>query len=153
MGDQIILSTKHLPLVIPKPPKYLPKFLGPFRILQVINRNAYDLPPTFKRLHNVFNITFIEPYVASSSTSSDTIPIVHGNIEHIIENILGHKRYKKNYKNFVQYQGDSPNQAIKEPVSQLVSDNNIISNKLQDYLTTHNLIQDFNTFYPQYKLN
>ena len=88
-----------------------------------------------------------------AASSSNIIPIVHDNLEYIIENILGHKRYKKNYKFFVQYQGDSPSQVINEPVSQLVSDNDIISIKLHEYLITHNLVQDFQTLYPQYKLS
>ena len=152
-----MLSTKHLPIQSSKPPKYLPKFIGPFKIIQVINSNAYkiDLPSIYSRLHNVFNITFLEPYVASSTTTPASTPhiTIHDNLQYVIENIVGHKRYKKNYKFYVQWQGDSHSQATKEPVTNLISDNDTVCNKLLDYLTHHDLLTDFQQLYPRYKLN
>lgn len=65
-GDLVYLSTRNISFDTPS--KFTPKYVGPFKILEVLARgNAarLDLPATFKarRLHDVFNVSLLKPYV------------------------------------------------------------------------------------------
>ncbi|KAF0774850.1 hypothetical protein AaE_001450, partial [Aphanomyces astaci] len=63
-GEFVMLATRNVPIKHAKlvnkdeKPKLVPKFIGPFKIIQVINPNAMklELPKSMKRLHNVFNV-------------------------------------------------------------------------------------------------
>ena len=50
-GDMVLLSSKHVRLQKASR-KLADKFLGPFEVLRVVNRNAYtlNLPPKYGRL-------------------------------------------------------------------------------------------------------
>eukprot|EP00961_Rhodomonas_salina_P268012 3621360-Rhodomonas_salina.1 len=57
MGDYALLSTADLALTSPS--KFTPKYLGPFKVLEVKARgNAVklELPPTMRRVHPVISI-------------------------------------------------------------------------------------------------
>ena len=65
-GDLVYLSTKNISFDTPS--KFTPKFVGPFKILELLARgNAarLDLPATFKarRMHDVFNVGLLKMYV------------------------------------------------------------------------------------------
>ena len=66
VGDQVLLSTAHLHLAGMKnrTPKFSHKFIGPFKIIRVVNDNAYELelPPNLQAKHSTFNITYLKPY-------------------------------------------------------------------------------------------
>lgn len=67
VGDEVLLSTRDLQLVTDKQRKRAAKltsrFIGPFRILRVINDNAYELelPPQL-RIHPTTNISKLRRY-------------------------------------------------------------------------------------------
>eukprot|EP00955_Chlamydomonas_euryale_P027654 291814-Chlamydomonas_euryale.AAC.1 len=68
VGDKILLSTENLELRPPgvdRAKKLLPKFVGPFTVTAVVGKGAYrlDLPRTLSRLHNVFNVCLLKPYL------------------------------------------------------------------------------------------
>lgn len=61
-GNLVGLSTRNLKLK--SSPKMTPKFIGPFRVLDVIGTSAYRiaLPNKYSRLHNVFPVSLLEPW-------------------------------------------------------------------------------------------
>ena len=66
VGDLVLLSTDHITLVgrhSKLTPKFLFKFIGPFKVARVANPNAYELelPPTWS-IHPVFNISRLKVY-------------------------------------------------------------------------------------------
>jgi hypothetical protein len=68
VGDQVLLSTENLSLAeVGQSRKLLPKFIGPFPVTKVVNRNAYrlKLPAAYKRLHDVFNVSRLREYNTS----------------------------------------------------------------------------------------
>eukprot|EP00955_Chlamydomonas_euryale_P119031 366571-Chlamydomonas_euryale.AAC.8 len=78
VGDQVLLSTKNLNLKTqgkdPQAKKLLPKFIGPFPVVEVVGLGAYRLqiPSHMSRLHDVFNVCLLKPYkraVTSQHTS------------------------------------------------------------------------------------
>ena len=68
VGDRVMLSTENIKLVgskeLGRAVKFAGRYIGPFRVEQVVNANAYrlELPPTFQ-MHPVVNITRLKQYV------------------------------------------------------------------------------------------
>ena len=62
IGDKVLLSTKHLQLK-DKPGKLHPIFVGPFRVIQEIERNAAKLGlPASMSVHPVFSVSLVRKY-------------------------------------------------------------------------------------------
>ena len=57
VGDLVWLKTEHLTLGAKLTRKLAPKWIGPFRIRQMINPVAFklDLPAKFSKMHPVFH--------------------------------------------------------------------------------------------------
>ncbi|KAF0707472.1 hypothetical protein AaE_013589 [Aphanomyces astaci] len=63
-GEFVMLAARNVPIKHDKlvnkdeKSKLVPTFIGPFKIIQVMNSNAMklELPKSMKRLHNVFNV-------------------------------------------------------------------------------------------------
>jgi len=71
VGDQVLLSTKNLKSTMVSnydSNKLLSRFIGPFKIIEIINDHAYKLDiPTSMKLHNVFYVGLLKPYVSSET--------------------------------------------------------------------------------------
>ncbi|KAJ9518314.1 hypothetical protein QJQ45_010218 [Haematococcus lacustris] len=65
-GDLVLLSTKNLRLKPGKARKLLPRFVGPFKVLHIVNNVAVklDLPPAMSRLHPVFHVSLLRKYTS-----------------------------------------------------------------------------------------
>ena len=63
VGDFVLLSTEGLQLRQGSN-KLCSRFVGPFKVIEVVNANAYklDLPPQLQALHPTFNIEKLKPY-------------------------------------------------------------------------------------------
>jgi hypothetical protein len=63
VSDEVLLSSRYIRTRrVYK--KLNDRFLGPFRIVEVISKNAYklDLPKQYERIHRIFSIALLEPY-------------------------------------------------------------------------------------------
>ena len=93
VGDKVMLSTKNLKLKRPSK-KLTPKFIGPFRVKDVVGRQAYELflPNMYSRLHPVFPVTYLEPYKERPNDSSEPdLPmpdLADENAEYEVEEIV-----------------------------------------------------------------
>jgi len=91
VGDKVFLSTINIKLKFKGSPKLLPKWLGPFKVTQVINPVAYRLElPNSLKLHNVFHISLLK--AARDRPGSTTIPppppeLIEGEWEFEVESI------------------------------------------------------------------
>jgi hypothetical protein len=68
VGDKVLLSTANLRFRQEgQANKLLPPWVGPFRVSEVINPNAYrlELPERWNRLHPVVNVSRLRPYRAN----------------------------------------------------------------------------------------
>lgn len=73
-GNLVSLKTKHLGINTLPSRKLFPKYLGPFRVHKVVNKNAYQLElPRHWRAHNVFHVSLLRPYV-SNGEAVDPLP-------------------------------------------------------------------------------
>ena len=89
IGDKVLLSTKHLQLK-DKPGKLHPIFVGPFRVIQEIRRNAakLDLPASMS-IHPVFNVSLLRKYYGDRLLPK--VVQVEDDAEYEIDSILCHQ--------------------------------------------------------------
>ena len=78
-----------------KPGKLCPQYIGPFKVLQMVRRNAakLELPPGMK-VYPVFNVALLNRYHGQHLLPNPIL--VDGNAEYEVAKILkhyGHPRY------------------------------------------------------------
>jgi hypothetical protein len=73
IGQPVLLSTKNLKFKHTRTRKLLPRFIGPFPIVQEVSSVAFRirLPKTL-RVHDVFHVSMLKPYKEGGTTSSST---------------------------------------------------------------------------------
>jgi hypothetical protein len=102
--------------------KLLPKWVGPFKVLDRVGDLAYklELPPTLP-VHNVFHVELLKPWRAGSREQPPPAPVVvDGEEEWHVEAILGHKVIKEGRKDptydfLVRWKGYGPTDDTWEP--------------------------------------
>ena len=89
VGDKVLLSTKHLQFK-DKPGKLHPIFVGPFRVIQEIRRNAakLDLPASMS-IHPVFNVLLLRKYYGDRLLPK--VVQVEDDTKYEIDSILHHR--------------------------------------------------------------
>jgi hypothetical protein len=101
VGSEVLLSTKHINVKMKGTPKLLPRWVGPFKVLQKVNPVAYklDLPASLK-IHPVFHASLLKAYEPGRVSPPPPPDVVDGEYEWEVEAILAHKdvqvRRKKN---------------------------------------------------------
>lgn len=112
IGDKVWLSARHVKTT--RPAKKLDhKFLGPYTVTEKISSHAYRLDlPSDVRIHNVFHVQLLEPYVENTiphRTQPPPPPLeVEGEEEYEIEAILDtkvDKRYLDSRRYLVKWLG------------------------------------------------
>ncbi|KAH9143472.1 hypothetical protein AeRB84_012535 [Aphanomyces euteiches] len=120
LGDLVMLATRNIPLKqhtlpIRTKSKLVPRPIGPFEIVEVINPNAMrlKLPPNMNRLHDVFNVDRLKHHVANSSRfSGRPIPKVtphilddEGEELFIVEALLKKRQFNRKTEYLVKWHG------------------------------------------------
>ena len=92
MGNYILLNTRNLPLWMVGMKKLAPLWVGPYKILEVVNSNVYKLAllTNLCLLHPVFNISVLKPYHGPVIPPPNTIQI-NGDLEYEVDEILAHR--------------------------------------------------------------
>ena len=103
VGDRVLLSTDHLRMVGSdrRTPKFACKYLGPFKVVRVVNDNAYELDlPAPLRIHPVLNASRLKEYRDGSSLFGSRPPanqrpppetVENGAEVYEVESILAHR--------------------------------------------------------------
>jgi hypothetical protein len=80
VGQLVLLSSKNLSWPASVTKKFVPKFLGPFKVLEVVGTVNYrlDLPATLP-VHPVFHISLLKPWVESDQ---ELFPSPRDNLDH-----------------------------------------------------------------------
>ena len=132
--DQVMLHTKNLKLQGTK--KLLPRWLGPFEILERIGEVSYKLalPKAMRRIHPVFHVSLLKRFKASVSGGESRPPMplfedVGGPVFEV-ERILSHRdmqqstgkgRRKKTVRQYlIRWKGYDSSNDTWEPESNLV---------------------------------
>jgi hypothetical protein len=76
VGDEVLLSTANIVIKTPGTQKLLPRFIGPFKVLQKVGKVAYklQLPQSMSRVHPVFHVSLLSAY-RSDGTVHPPAPI------------------------------------------------------------------------------
>jgi transposase InsO family protein len=107
-GEEVLLSTRNLHLRRAgdksSTPKLLPKWVGPFKILEVIGKGAYrlQLPDTMK-IHPVFHVSLLKTFRSNGSVQPPDPIIIDGEEEFELERILDHRFVKRGRKVCPEY--------------------------------------------------
>lgn len=122
-GDKVLLSTKNLKLKASGSRKFLPRYVGPFTIIKVINPVAYklDLPQSLK-VHPVFHIALLREYKEDPHHLYRAPPlpeVIEGQLEYEVEQILDHKKEGHSWVFKVRWKGYDPSSDTWEPESNL----------------------------------
>ena len=118
VGDRVLLSTDHLRLqgASQRTPKLTYKFIGPFTVTRVVNKNAYELDlPASINIHPVLNISRLKAYkdgtashphrVSSESRPSPVIEHEDGTESYEVESLLDRRGTGARREYLVEWRG------------------------------------------------
>jgi len=124
VGQRVLLNTKNLKVKSTGTRKFLPKFIGPFKILRKLGPVAYELelPPSYK-FHDVFHVSLLEEFHDSGDYQPPPPTVMlEGEDEFEVESILMHKTVKTHSNNkstklefLVKWRGFDAQHATWEP--------------------------------------
>ena len=128
VGNRVLLSTVNLNLQDIGPArKLLPKFIGPFPILECISTVAYKLRlPATMRIHPVFHVSLLRPYRASDRDDEARPPPleIDGEPQYEVEQLLEMRAIKRGRATkreyLVKWRGYPYYEATWEPEANLI---------------------------------
>jgi hypothetical protein len=126
-GDQVLLATRNLKFQSGVK-KLHPKFIGPFKILKMVGKNAakLELPPVYGRVHPVFHVSLFKTFKPSGTFSPlppspevvDGIPYYH--VEKILSSREKKSGRKKTFKEYlIKWEGYDDTHNSWEPAKNL----------------------------------
>lgn len=127
VGDQVLLSTEGLQLKQGSN-KLCSRFVGPFKITAVVNRNAYTLalPPQLQALHPTFNIEKLKLYRDGRTLfpgrpqpfnrpPPEVTAESNGDEQFVVESIMAQRRRGRAIEYLVAWKGYPPEENTWEP--------------------------------------
>ena len=89
VGDEVLLSSRHI-RTRRACKKLDDRFLGPFRIVEAIGKNAYrlDLPQHYGRVHRTFGVALLEPYTRREGQEPPLPVEIEGDEEWLVNSVL-----------------------------------------------------------------
>ncbi|KAG1940759.1 retrotransposable element [Pimephales promelas] len=132
-GQRVWLSTANLPLQS-ESRKLAPRFIGPFRIIKIINPVTVRLrlSSDLRRVHPVFHVSCIKPVIRPPSRPSCPPVRVEGVPVYTVRRILDRRRRGRGYQYLVDWEGYGPEERSWVP-SRDVLDPSLI----EDFLRSH----------------
>lgn len=136
VGKKVLLSTRNLRLLWTGTPKFMPRYVGPFQIVEQVNPTAFRLElPENMSVHNVFHVSLLKPYHDSGRYQPPPLPVfVENQPEFHVESILAHRStagYEIQY--LIQWTGQGPEHNTWENESDLTCDGSYHNSALTQY--------------------
>jgi transposase InsO family protein len=107
VGDRVLLATKFAQPKNVMGKKLLPKWMGPFTIVEKINEVAYrlDLPDNLK-WHSVFHVSLLRLYKDGGRVQPPPLPeIINGEPEYHVEKVLSHRLVRSHMEFLIKWKG------------------------------------------------
>jgi transposase InsO family protein len=131
INDEVLVSTENLnPEVYRNSPskKLLPKFAGPYKIIEKINEVAYklQLDANMNRIHPVFHISALKQYnkpedVERLPERPPPVDTDNAGDRYEVENILDSRIYRKQRQYLVKWKGYPQEDSTWEPIKNLTN--------------------------------
>ncbi len=115
MGEDVSLSTRNIPFKNPGTAKLLPKYVGPFKVLEKIGLCAYRLHlDENMKIHDVFHVSLLEPHRTDGRCQPPPVTL--------FEAVPAVREKRHNKKGFlVKWLGYGPEHNTWEPESNLTN--------------------------------
>jgi hypothetical protein len=135
VGDLVLLSTRNIALLgdAKRTRKFTSRFIGPYPVIQVVNKNAYklSLPPTMRN-HPVFNVSWLKKYhdgtaefpdrpVSQSRPPPESLD-QRGNELWEVQGILDHRTVRGRLEYLVEWRGYPVEESTWEPARSVLED-------------------------------
>ncbi|KAJ9514384.1 hypothetical protein QJQ45_012391 [Haematococcus lacustris] len=124
-GQLVLLSTKNLRMKPGKAKKLLPRFIGPFKVLEHVGPVAVrlDLPQAMARMHPVFHVSLLRPYTSEHPHLPPPVEWLDEAPLYEVEKLLAHRgvRASKARGYLVKWQGYDDSYNTWEPRNNLVN--------------------------------
>ncbi|KAJ9518316.1 hypothetical protein QJQ45_010208 [Haematococcus lacustris] len=124
-GQLVLLSTKNLRMKPGKAKKLLPRFIGPFKVLEHVGPVAVrlDLPQAMARMHPVFHVSLLRPYTSEHPHLPPPVEWLDEAPLYEVEKLLAHRgvRAGKARGYLVKWQGYDESYNTWEPRNNLVN--------------------------------
>ncbi|KAJ9522416.1 hypothetical protein QJQ45_008282 [Haematococcus lacustris] len=132
VGDSVLLSTKNLRNAPGRARKFLPRYVGPFKVTGKLGEAAYrlELPPTMSRLHPVFHVSLLKKYTGSQGFPPPPVMEWLEDAPHYeVHSLLSHRqvRFKKRMEYLVKWTGYDDTYNTWEPEAMLAGAPQILS--------------------------
>ncbi|KAJ9532418.1 hypothetical protein QJQ45_010564 [Haematococcus lacustris] len=132
IGDSVLLSTKNLRNAPGRARKFLPRYVGPFKVTGKLGEAAYrlELPPTMSRLHPVFHVSLLKKYTGSQGFHPPPVMEWLEDAPHYeVHSLLSHRqvRFKKRMEYLVKWTGYDDTYNTWEPEAMLAGAPQILS--------------------------
>ena len=97
VGDRVLLNTRNIKFKGLDCKKLLPRWVGPFEVLQKVGQQSYKLllPESMGRIHPVFHVALLSKWIARGSVRPPPVVLADGEIEYDVERILDDRTTKK----------------------------------------------------------
>ncbi|KAJ9530449.1 hypothetical protein QJQ45_012425 [Haematococcus lacustris] len=136
VGDSVLLSTKNLRNAPGRARKFLPRYVGPFKVTGKLGEAAYrlELPPTMSRLHPVFHVSLLKKYTGSQGFHPPPVMEWLEDAPHYeVHSLLSHRqvRFKKRMEYLVKWTGYDDTYNTWEPEAMLAGAPQILSSGMK----------------------
>jgi len=95
-GDLVLLSTRDIGLYCAGTPKLLPRYIGPFKVLERVGELAYrlEIPETLK-IHDVFHVSRLKTFYDDGRVQPPPLPLeIDGELNYEVEKVYSHRDVK-----------------------------------------------------------
>jgi transposase InsO family protein len=106
VGDMVMLDSKNIKLRTPGAQKLMPKYIGPFEVIERHGPVAYrlELPHTMRRVHPVFHVSLLHAYRTDGRRQPPPPPIRFADEDwYVVKAITNERTVNKNRRKITQF--------------------------------------------------
>jgi len=108
VGDMVLLSSRNIAMKTPGSNKLLPKYVGPFKVTEVLSSVTYRLAlPSSMKCHDVFHVNLLLEYKSDGRSQPPPAALEFDDGEggqwYAVDRVLSHRMVKLGRRTVTQY--------------------------------------------------